>query len=178
MELNQNTIIAQFNTVIAEIARAQARATKGIGKALVMCVYASIELKDAGMTVGLLKCLRKSTKQAAIKTFIEHYGNICFPAKGEPVYFDAKREWTAEYKREVMKAAESWEDFKVKTESEALDVLSKVEKLLKDVTTAEKNHREVEHGALAEMIRNTLAAYTSAQADEAVTVTPGLRRAA
>jgi hypothetical protein len=175
MELNQTTIIAQFNTVIAEIARAQARATKGIGKALVMCVYASIEMKDAGMTVGLLKCLRKSTKQTGIKAFIEHYGNICFPAKGDPVYFDAKREWTTDFKKEVMKAAESWEDFKPEQAVEALDVLAKVEKLLKDVASAQKNNRGIEHAGLAEYINAALAAYTS---NATSAPTAALRRAA
>jgi hypothetical protein len=174
MELNQSTVIAQFNTVIGEIARAQARATKGIGKALVMCVYASIEMKDAGMTIGLLKCLRKSTKQTAIKAFIEHYGNICFPAKGEPVYFDAKKEWTAEFKKEVMKAAESWEDFKVEQAVEALDVVAKLEKLLKDVATAEKNGRTVINADLTTFINDALARYTS----EITTASTGLRRAA
>lgn len=176
MELNHTNVVEQFNTVIAEIARAQARATKGIGKALVMCVYASIELKDAGMTVGLLKCLRKSTKQSGIKAFIEHYGNICFPAKGDAVYFDAGQEWTDEYKKEVMKAAQSWEDFKPKQEVEAFDVLGKVEKLLKDFESAKKNNRDIEHAGLIEHINSALAAYTS-NATAAVEA-PALRRAA
>jgi hypothetical protein len=176
MELTNATIVAQFNTVIGEIARAQARATKGIGKALVMCVYASIEMKDAGMTTALLKCLRKSTKQTAIKAFIEHYGNICIPVKGDPVHFDAKREWTAEYKKEVMTAAQTWEDFRVEAEVQALDVVAKLEKLLKDVDSAVKNNREVEHAPLVAMLRNTLASYTAGEA--LATAAGGLRRAA
>jgi hypothetical protein len=175
MELNNTTIVAQFNDVIGNIARAQARATKYIGRALVMCVYASIEMKDA---TALLKCLRKSTKQGAIKTFIEHYGNICVPDKGDPVYFDAKRVWTPEYKKEVMKAAESWEDFKVKTEVQPVDVLQKLEKLLKDVESAVKKGREVEHEALAGILRDTLARYTAGEALAAATADAALRRVA
>jgi hypothetical protein len=71
-----------------------------------------IMLKDAGMTEALLKCLRKSTKQQAIKDFIEYYGNVAMTTKGAQ-YFDAKREWTDAFKVEVIKASLNWEDFKV-----------------------------------------------------------------
>lgn len=158
MELNQSNIIGEFNTVIGEIARAQARATKGIGKALVMCVYGSIVLKDAGMTEALLKCLRKSTKQQGIKAFIEHYGNVAFTSKGVQ-HFDAKREWTAEYKTEVIKASLAWEEFKPETAPEAVDVEAKLEAILRAVASANKNGREVKHAQLVERITDALAQY-------------------
>jgi hypothetical protein len=158
MELNQANIIEQFNTTIGEIARAQARATKGIGKALVMCVYGSIVLKDAGMTEGLLKCLRKSTKQQGIKAFIEHFGNVAFTSKGVQ-YFDAKREWTEEFKTEVIKASLAWEEFKPETEVEALDVEAKLMAIVKATTSANKNGREVKHAQLVERITQMLAEY-------------------
>lgn len=158
MELTQTNVIEQFNTAIGEIARAQARATKGIGKALVMCVYGSIVLKDAGMTEALLKCLRKSTKQTAIKDFIEHYGNIAFTSKGVQ-HFDAKREWTEEYKKEVIKASLTWEDFKTETAAEALDVEAKLMSIIKAGATATKNNREIKHQALLTKISEMLAEY-------------------
>lgn len=158
MELTQNTIIEQFNTTIGEIARAQSRATKGIGKALVMCVYGSIVLKDAGMTEALLKCLRKSTKQTAIKDFIEHYGNVAMTSKGTQ-YFDAGKAWTEEYKTEVIKASISWEDFKVESAPEALDVESKLMAIIKQASSAQKNHREVKHAELLDKISTMLAEY-------------------
>jgi hypothetical protein len=158
MELNQANIIEQFNTTIGEIARAQARATKGIGKALVMCVYGSIVLKDAGMTEALTKCLRKSTKQTGIKAFIEHFGNVAFTSKGVQ-YFDAKREWTEEFKTEVIKASLAWEEFKPETEVEALDVEAKLMAIVKATTSANKNGREVKHAQLVERITQMLAEY-------------------
>lgn len=158
MEINKDNIIEQFNTTIGEIARAQARATKGIGKALVMCVYGSIVLKDAGMTEALTKCLRKSTKQTGIKAFIEHYGNVAFTSKGVQ-YFDAKREWTEEYKKEVIKASLAWEEFKPETALEAVDVEAKLEAIIKAVASANKTGREVKHAALVERITEALAAY-------------------
>lgn len=164
MEINKSTIIEQFNTTIAEIARAQSRATKGIQKALVMCVYASIELKDAGMTEALLKCLRKSTKQNAIKDFIEFYGNVAMTTKGAQ-YFDAKREWTPEYKLEVVKASMSWEDFKVTSAPDAIDVEAKLASLVKQVATAQKNHREVKHAELVTKVQALLAEFHAAAFD-------------
>lgn len=158
MELNQANIIEQFNTTIGEIARAQARATKGIGKALVMCVYGSIVLKDAGMTEALTKCLRKSTKQTGIKAFIEHFGNVAFTSKGVQ-YFDAGRTWTDEYKHEVIKASLAWEEFKPETAPEAVDVEAKLEAILKAVASANKTGREVKHAALVERITDALAQY-------------------
>ena len=158
MELNQTNIIGEFNTVIGEIARAQARATKGISKALVMCVYGSIVLKDAGMTEALLKCLRKSTKQSAIKDFIEYYGNIAMTAKGAQ-YFDANKVWNDEYKTQVIKASLSWEDFKVEQAPEALDVEAKLMAIIKQGATATKNHREVKHAELLDKISTLLAEY-------------------
>lgn len=158
MELSKTNIIGEFNTVIGEIARAQARATKGISKALVMCVYGSIELKDAGMTEALLKCLRKSTKQSAIKDFIEFYGNIAMTAKGAQ-YFDAKREWTEDYKKEVIKASITWEDFKVEAAPEALDVEAKLMAIVKQAATATKSHREIKHAELVAKISEMLAEY-------------------
>jgi hypothetical protein len=165
MELSQDKIIGEFNTVIGEIARAQARATKGIGKALVMCVYGSIVLKDAGMTEALTKCLRKSTKQTGIKAFIEHFGNVAF-IKGEAQYFDAKREWTEEYKKEVIKASLAWEEFKPETAPEAIDVEAKLEAIVKAVTSANKTGREVKHAALVESIQTIIAEYHAAQFSE------------
>jgi hypothetical protein len=158
MELSQDKIIGEFNTVIGEIARAQARATKGIGKALVMCVYGSIVLKDAGMTEALTKCLRKSTKQTGIKAFIEHFGNVAFTSKGVQ-YFDAKREWTEEFKTEVIKASLAWEEFKPETEVEAIDVEAKLMAIVKATASASKNGREVKHQALVERITQMLAEY-------------------
>jgi hypothetical protein len=159
MELTKDTIIAQFNTVIGEIARAQLRSTRSIAKALTMCVYASIELQDAGMANGLIKCLRKSTKQNAIKDFMEYYGNLCVPKSGDIVYFDAKREWTAEYKAEVMKAAQNWESFKVEADPTILDVEAKLESILKQGATAVKNNREVKHAELLLKINALLAEF-------------------
>lgn len=156
MEINKTNVIGEFNAVIGEIARAQARATKGIGKALVMCVYSSIELKDAGMTEALLKCLRKSTKQSAIKDFIEFYGNIAMTSKGAQ-YFDAKREWTDDYKKEVIKASLTWEDFKVASEPEALDVEAKLMAIVKAAATATKTNREVKNAELVGRITQMLA---------------------
>lgn len=164
MELDKDTIIEQFNTVIGEIARAQARATKGISKALVMCVYASIVLKDAGMTNALLKCLRKSTKQSAIKDFIEFYGNIAMTIK-EAQYFDAHKEWTPEYKLEVVKASLSWEDFKVDSVPEALDVEAKLAGIVKAVASAQKSHREVKHAELVVKVQALLAEFHAAAFD-------------
>lgn len=161
MELSKDSVVADFNTVIGEIARAQARATKGIGKALVMCVYASIVLKDAGMTEALIKCLRKSTKQSAIKDFIEHYGNVAMTAKGAQ-YFDAKKVWSDEYKLEVIKASLSWEDFKVKGAPEALDVEAKLSAIVSAVTTAKKTNREIKGEALVERIQTLIAEYHAA----------------
>lgn len=161
MELNKDSVVGEFNTIIGEIARAQARATKGIGKALVMCVYASIVLKDAGMTEALLKCLRKSTKQAAIKDFIEHYGNIAMTAKGAQ-HFDARKVWTDEYKLEVIKASLTWEDFRVESAPEALDVEAKLESIVKAVTSAKKNNREIKGEALVERIQTLIAEYHAA----------------
>lgn len=158
MELNQSNIIEQFNTTIGEIARAQARATKGIGKALVMCVYGSIVLKDAGMTEALTKCLRKSTKQSGIKAFIEHFGNVAFTSKGVQ-YFDAGRTWTEEFKAEVIKASLTWEEFKPETEVEALDVEAKLMAIVKATASANKNGREVKHAELVERITQLLADY-------------------
>lgn len=165
MEINKTTIIEQFNTTIGEIARAQSRATKGIQKALVMCVYASIELKDAGMTEALLKCLRKSTKQQAIKDFIEYYGNVAMTAKGAQ-YFDAHKEWTDEYKVEVIKASMSWEDFKTTPAApDALDLEAKLASLVKQVATAQKNHREVKHAELILKVQSLLAEFHAAAFD-------------
>lgn len=158
MELNQATIIEQFNTTIGEIARAQARATKGIGKALVMCVYGSIVLKDVGMTTALLKCLRKSTKQTGIKAFIEHYGNVAMTSKGAE-YFDAKKEWSKEYKEEVIKASLTWEEFKPETVVEAFDVEAKLMAIVSTSAKATKNGREVKHLALVAQITDLLAQY-------------------
>lgn len=158
MELNKTNVLGEFNTIIGEIARAQARATKGISKALVMCVYGSIELKDAGMTTALLKCLRKSTKQAAIKDFIEFYGNVAMTSKGVE-YFDAKKVWTEEYKKEVIKASLTWEDFKVATDPEALDIEAKLMAIVKSAGTATKNNREIKHAELVTKITDLLAAY-------------------
>ena len=166
MELSQANIIGEFNTVIGEIARAQARATKGIGKALVMCVYGSIVLKDAGMTEALTKCLRKSTKQTGIKAFIEHFGNVAFTSKGVQ-YFDAKREWTEEFKTEVIKASLAWEEFKPETEVEAIDVEAKLMAIIKATTSANKTGREVKHAALVESIQTIIAEYHAAQFNEA-----------
>jgi hypothetical protein len=176
--INTADQVAKFNAILKEIATAQARATKGISKALVMCVWESCELKSTEFTVGLLKTLRKSTKLTAIQSFLEHYGNICIPGKKEPVFFDAKKEWTAEFKKEVEVAALNWEDFRVEKEVEALDVLAKLEKLLKDVDTAVKNSREVQHAPLVAMLRNTLASYTAGEALAAAAPAPALRRAA
>lgn len=162
MDITKDTVIAQFNTIIGEIARAQARATKGISKALVMCVYASIELKDAGMTEALLKCLRKSTKQSAIKDFIEFYGNIAMTSKGA-VHFDARKEWTTEYKLEVVKAAQSWEDFKVQAAPEAYDVEAKLESIVKQVASATKANREVKHAELVLKVQALLAEFHAAE---------------
>jgi hypothetical protein len=164
MELTKDTVIEQFNVTIAEIARAQARATKGISKALVMCVYASVVMQDAGMTNALLKCLRKSTKQSAIKDFIEYYGNIAMTIK-EAQYFDAKREWTDEYKLEVIKAAMSWEDFKVQPVSEALDVEAKLASIVKQVASAQKSNREVKHAELVVKVQALLAEFHASAFD-------------
>lgn len=164
MEITKATIIEQFNTTIGEIARAQSRATKGIQKALVMCVYASIELKDAGMTEALLKCLRKSTKQQAIKDFIEYYGNVAMTTKGAQ-YFDAKREWTDAFKVEVIKASLNWEDFKVAAAPDALDLEAKLASLVKQVATAQKNNREVKHAELILKVQSLLAEFHAAAFD-------------
>lgn len=164
MEISKSTVVEQFNTVIGEIARAQARATKGISKALVMCVYASIEMQDAGMTEALIKCLRKSTKQSAIKDFIEFYGNVAMTSKGAQ-YFDAKREWTAEYKVEVFKAAQTWEDFKVQPKPEAYDVEAKLSSIITQVASAQKSNREVKHAELVSKVQTLLAEYHAAAFD-------------
>ena len=159
MELNKENIITEFNTTIASIVRDQARAAKNIGKVLVMCVYASIEMKDAGMTNGLLKCLRKSMKQQAVKDFIEFYGNICVPKAGDAVYFDAKREWTVDFKAELIKASINWESFKSESAPEALDVEAKLASIVKQVASAQKNNREVKHAELVSKISSLLAEF-------------------
>ena len=162
MELTTTNVKEQFASIVKQIIASQNRTTTGIGKALVMCVYASIVLKDTSLTNDLLKCLRKSMKQSAIKDFIEAYGNVAMTLKDGAQYFDAKKEWTPEYKKEVIKASLTWESFKVAKEPDAIDIEAKLIKLLKDVESAKAKNREVKGEALTEGITSALATFHAA----------------
>lgn len=164
-ETNEFTI-EQFNVSINAIVRAQARATKEIGSAILMALYFANAKSDAGAANALVNCLRKSTKQAGIIALLETHGNLAHLKNNKKetfAFFDAKKDWSVETVKELRTICAGWESFRPEKEEQELDLMVSVERLLKKAEQAKKNHKDVKHGDLAEKLNALLSQYSSEQ---------------
>lgn len=160
--------IEEFNKSIASIAKAQARAAKEIGGAILMALYFANAQKDAGAATALVNCLRTSTKQSGIIALLEEFGNLAFTKIGKKPgfqWFDAGQEWNPEAVKDLRDICADWESYKPAKEETALDVAKAVESLIKRADSAKKNQKEVVGAALLEGMALLLAKYNSAQMD-------------
>lgn len=160
--------IEEFNKSIASITRAQARASKEIGGAILMALYFANEQKDAGAANALVNCLRTSTKQAGIIALLEEFGNLAYTKIGKKAgfeWFDAHHEWNPENVKDLREVCAGWESYKPAKEETALDVAKAVESLLKRADSAKKNNKEVVGAALLEGMSKLLAKYHATQID-------------
>jgi hypothetical protein len=153
--------LEQFNTIIANIARAQARATTEIGKALLAALYFANVNKDAGAANALVKCLRKSTKQQAILDLLEKHGKLAWiKADKKFEFFDAKTpDWNAETVKTLREVCNNWESFKLeKAAVEEFDLMEAIRKQLDRAESYSKKGVKVSHAELAEKIAALLGA--------------------
>jgi hypothetical protein len=162
--------LEMFNKTIEAIAKAQARATKEIGKALLMALYFANAKKDAGAANSLIRCLRKSTKQQGIVALLEAYGNLAYMTQGKKVpefaYFDAGCEWTPESVKDLRVVCDSWEDFKpAKVEDDKYDLIAAVERAMQKAESAKKNAKTVNGEALLTQLAQLLASYNAKEMD-------------
>lgn len=160
---NQTTFtIEQFQTALKGIIAAQARATKGIGQALLMCLYFANKESSAKAANDLLGALRKSTKQQAIIDLLEVHGNLAWLKKERKFeFFDAKQAWTSERVKELRSICEDWESFKVKAEPAEVDILKMYDAIHKKYESAKKNQRDVAHAPLMALLTEAVAKYTA-----------------
>lgn len=163
--------IEDLNKAITAITRAQAKASKEIGKCLLMSLYFSIVKADAGAANALINCLRKSTKQQAIVDLLEEHGNLAYTKVGKKPgfeFFDAKREWTPEVVEDLRNICSDWESYKAPKEEQEVDVAAAVERIVKRAESAKKNQKSVKGEALLAKLTSLLAKYNAEQMDAAL----------
>lgn len=151
--------IKRLNTAGRSLSRA-------VQHVLVMAVFDSIVNESPATANALMATLRKSTKSAGIKAFLEEFGQL-YDKGGKTgfVHFNlgaqASLAWTKDYVNTVQEAAEDWESFKPATEAKEIDVVKMVEGVIKKST---KDGAKVAHADLANLLQALLAQYTAAEA--------------
>lgn len=163
--------VEEFNKAIANIARAQARATREIGSACLMALYFANVEKDAGAANALVNCLRTSTKQAGIIALLEMHGNLAYTKVGKKAgfeWFDAHHSadtWK-DTVSELRDICAGWETFKpAKKEEDVLDLVESLNRLLKRADSALVNKKEIKGAALVGTLHQIVAAFTAHEMD-------------
>lgn len=170
--MNESAItIEAFNKAIANIARAQARATREIGSACLMALYFANVEKDAGAANALVNCLRTSTKQSGIIALLETHGNLAHTKIGKKAgfeWFDAHHDGATwkDTVGELREICAAWETFKpVKKDEDVLDVIESLERLLKKADSAIINKKAVKGAALVSTLHKLVATFNAREMD-------------
>jgi hypothetical protein len=166
--------IEQLNETIAQISRSQAAANKGIGKALLMCLYFANVKSDAGAANALVNCLRKSTKQQGIVALLEDLGNLAFMKSAKKPtfeFFDAghNAESFAACVKEARELCADWESYKpTPVKLDVLDIIAALESLQKKVKKAQADHVELVGAEALDAINLIVATFNANKIDAAL----------